>query len=144
LGFIATLIGFFPTYFNQLGTIDAGHHFHGITGSLWLILLIVQPILYRFGNMKHHRMLGWAVVILAPLVVLAGLQMIAHMMQTREPDTLLYKFAFIDVVTLFYFALFAVLGIAYRKKLQHHARFMVCTIFGPLMAAVVRIFFMIL
>ena len=144
LGFIATLIGFFPTYFKKLGETDVLHHFHGITGTLWMIILIVQPMIYRFGNMKYHRIIGWTSVVFAPIVFFGAIRMIQFMMQTREPSILLYKFAFLDVFTILPFALFVILGIIYRRKTQYHARFMTCTIFGPLSASVVRIFYLVL
>lgn len=144
LGFIATIIGFFPTYFNKLGETDSLHHFHGITGTLWMMILIAQPMFYRFGKMKYHRMIGWASVALAPIVFYGAIRMIQLMMQTREPSELLYQFAFLDVFTILPFILFVVLGVIYRKKIQYHSRFMICTIFGPLSAGVVRIFYLLL
>ncbi|HMB61804.1 MAG TPA: hypothetical protein VKN36_01940 [Eudoraea sp.] len=144
LGFIATLIGFFPTYFNKLGETDSLHHFHGITGTLWMIILIAQPMFYRFGKMKYHRMIGWASIALAPIVFFGAIRMIQFMMQSREPSELLYQFAFLDVFTILPFALFVILGVVYRKDIQYHSRFMICTIFGPLSAGIVRIFYMVL
>jgi hypothetical protein len=143
LGSIATVIGFFPTYFNKLGETDALHHFHGITGSLWMIILIVQPLLYRLGKMKFHRIVGWTSVALAPIVFYGAIRVIQLMMRTREPTELLYQFAFLDVFTILPFTLFVVLGIIYRKKIQYHSRFMICTIFGPLSAGIVRIFYLL-
>jgi len=143
-GFIVTLIGFFPTYFKRLNETDALHHFHGITGSLWMIVLIVQPVIYRFGNIKYHRIIGWISVGFAPIVFYGAIRMIQFMMQTREPSVLLYKFAFLDIFTILPFALFVILGVIYRKKIHYHARFMICTIFGPLSAGAVRIFYLYL
>lgn len=144
LGFIATIIGFFPTYFNKLGETDSLHHFHGITGTLWMIILIAQPLLYRFGKMKYHRRIGWASIALAPIVFYGAIRMIQFMMNTREASELLYKFAWLDVFTILPFALFVVLGVVYRKDIQYHSRFMICTIFGPLSAGIVRIFYLML
>jgi len=140
LGFLVTLIGFFPTYFKKLSDTDALHHFHGITGSLWMIILIVQPLIYRFGNMKFHRIIGWISVGFSPIVFYGAILVIQYMMQTREPSALLYQFAFLDVFTILPFALFIILGVINRKNIYLHARYMVCTIFGPLSAGVVRIF----
>lgn len=144
IGFIATIIGFFPTYFNKLRQTDSLHHFHGITGTLWMIILIVQPMLYRFGKMKYHRRIGWASIALAPFVFYSAIRMIQYMMNTREPSVLLYQFAFLDVFTILPFALFVILGIAYRKEIHYHSRYMICTIFGPLSAGAVRIFYLVL
>ena len=144
LGFIITLIGFFPTYFSKLGETDNLHHFHGITGTLWMIILIVQPMLYRFGKMKYHRFIGWVSVIFAAAVFYGAIRMIQFMMRTRESSDLLYQFAFLDVFTILPFVLFVILAVVYRKKFHYHARFMICTIFGPLSAGIVRLFHLFL
>lgn len=144
LGLVFTLIGFFPTYFAKLRETDALHHFHGITGTLWMAVLVIQPLIYRFGDLKYHRIVGWISIGLAPFVFYGGLRVVQFMMQTREPSTLLYQFAWIDLWTVVPFVLFVGLGVAYRKKTQLHARYMVCTVFGPLSAGVVRVFQMIL
>lgn len=139
LGFIVTLIGFFPTYFSKLGKTDGLHHFHGITGTLWMIILIIQPMLYRFGKMKYHRLIGWFSVVFASVVFYGAIRMIQFMMRTRESSDLLYQFAFLDVFTILPFVLFVVLAVVYRKKIHYHSRFMICTIFGPLSAGIVRL-----
>ncbi len=97
-------------------------------------------MIYRFGNMKYHRIIGWISISFAPVVFYGAILMIQFMMQTQEPSVIIYKFAFLDVFTILPFALFVVLGVINRRNIHHHARYMVCTIFGPLSAGVVRIF----
>jgi len=61
--------------------------------------------------------------------------------QEFYPPNAAYQLAFIDACTLPSFALLYILAIKYRKNLHLHSRFMVSTIFGPLIPALTRVFF---
>ncbi|MEQ9406007.1 MAG: hypothetical protein RIM99_20615 [Cyclobacteriaceae bacterium] len=141
-GLLAVIIGFSKTYFNQLGEFALPYHLHGISASLWMILLIVQPWLFQKGKLKAHRMLGWTSLVLVPTIVIAGIVMMRLMIQGQAnyPPNVVYQLAFIDTLTLFGFAMLYVLALYYRKNLMLHSRFMVITIFGPLVPALTRLF----
>lgn len=138
-----TIFAFFPSYFNRLTRTDNAHHFHGITATLWLVLLIIQPFLYKTGNLKWHRMIGKISFVLVPLIIISALNMVQIMLINKAsyppnlPDTL----AFIDFATLIQFLLFYLLAIYKRKEIQLHARYMVCTVLGPLIPALTRLLF---
>jgi hypothetical protein len=137
-----TIIGFIPSYFAKLREFDISHHFHGITATLWLILVIVQPALYRFNKMKLHRMLGWFSVVLALTVVIGGVFMVKVMMQSKETSGLgdiAYYISIFDAAILIPFILFFILGLTFRKNIQLHARYMICTAIFPLVAPVSRL-----
>ena len=61
--------------------------------------------------------------------------------QAYYPPGSVYKLAFIDVITLASFVGIYALAIYHRKTLKLHARLMVITIFGPLLPALARVFF---
>ena len=67
LGFFRTYFSLFPT-FNGITTIQ---NFHGITLLCWFAMLIIQPMLIRYGKYKWHRILGKASYILMPLVLIS-------------------------------------------------------------------------
>jgi hypothetical protein len=137
-----TIIGFIPSYFAKLREIDISHHLHGITATLWLILVIVQPALYRFNNLKLHRMLGWFSIVLALSVVLGGFLMMQIMMKNKGgygTEDIEYYIGIFDAAILLPFVLFFVLGLTYRKNIQLHARYMVSTAIFPLIAPTSRI-----
>jgi len=110
-----------------------------------MLLLIIQPWLYRTGNMKWHRVLGRSSFVLVPLIFVSGLNMIHLMLTNLEnyPPVIPYQLAFIDFTVLPLFVLFYSLAIIHRKKVQLHSRYMVCTIIGPLIPAVTRMLFII-
>jgi hypothetical protein len=145
LATLVTIFAFFPSYFNRLTSTDSAHHFHGITATLWLVLLIMQPFLYKTGNLKWHRMVGKISFVLVPLIIISALKMVQIMLINKAsyPPYLPDRLAFIDFVTLIQFLLFYVLAIYKRKEIQLHARYMVCTVLGPLIPALTRLLFQI-
>lgn len=145
LAALVTIIGFFPSYFSRLTVTDTSHHLHGITATCWMLLLIVQPWLYKTGKLSLHRKLGKSSYVLVPLILLSALNMVHIMLnnQGNYPPNLPYQLAFIDFITLAQFLLFYGLAIAHRKKIQLHARYMACTVLGPLIPAITRMLFLI-
>ena len=143
IGVLTVAIGFSQSYFAKLDEMSFPYHLHGISATLWMIMLISQPYLYKIGKIKLHRKLGWISLILVPLIVIGGIIMINSMVHRQEvyPPDFVYKLAFIDVITLASFVGIYALAIYHRKRLQLHARLMVITIFGPLIPALARVFF---
>ncbi len=70
LGVLAVL-GFWPTYFSKFvdGTanFNSYFHFHFAMASLWITLLIVQPILVKNKKLAIHRQIGKLSFIILPL-----------------------------------------------------------------------------
>lgn len=143
LAALVIVFAFSPSYFQKLKVTDSAHHFHGITASLWMLLLIIQPLLYRNDLMKGHRMIGRLSLLLVPLIVISALNMVYIMMVRKVdyPPNVPYQLAYIDFFTLLLFILFYVLAVANRKDIQYHARYMVCTVMGPLIPALTRLLF---
>ncbi len=143
IGLIIVFWGFSKSYFGKLDKTSLPYHIHGISATLWMIILIIQPYLYRINKLKIHKYLGWSTLVLVPTIILGGFEMMKLMIQNQEnyPPNIVYRLAFIDAVTLLGFIIIYLLALFYRKNLKLHARFMVCTIFGPLNPALTRIFF---
>jgi hypothetical protein len=141
MAFLVTIAGFWPSYFSRLGKTSVFHHFHGISATLWMLLLVVQPLLYRMDKIEWHRMSGKVSFLLVPLIVIGGLIMV-HMMlnDERYPAFLAYKLSFIDFFVIITFVMFYVLAIKNVRDTQYHARYMACTVFGPLLPALGRLF----
>lgn len=140
LAFLVTVTGFFPSYFNRLAATSAAHHFHGITATLWMLLLVVQPFLYRLDKIHLHRLLGRSTFVLVPLIVIGGLLMVYKMVNDEGYGLLAYQLGYIDFFVLSQFILFYCLAIKNVRNTQYHARYMAATIFGPLIPALTRIF----
>lgn len=146
LGLLIVLTGFSKTYFFSIGNFTLPYHIHGVSATLWMLLLIVQPYLYNKGLLKTHKILGRTSLLLVPLIIIGGVMMMRLMIQGQAnyPPNAVYMLAFIDVCTLFGFLVLYILALYFRKNLMLHSRFMVSTIFGPLVPAMTRIFIIIL
>lgn len=143
LGIVVVVFGFSNSYFSRLNEMSFPYHLHGISASLWMMMLVTQPYLYKIGKIRLHRLLGWISLILVPLIVIGGVIMMKFMIhgQQNYPPNTVYQLAFIDVCTLLGFVVVYSLGIYFRKNIRLHARFLACTIFGPLIPALTRVFF---
>lgn len=146
LGLVVVLIGFSKSYFTNLSKFPFSYHLHGISATLWMLLLIIQPYLFQKGKIKTHRLLGRSSLVLVPLIIIGGVIMMKLMIQGQAnyPPNIVYTLAFIDVCTLFGFAILYILALYFRKNLKLHSRFMVSTIFGPLVPALTRLYLIVL
>lgn len=146
LAMLITWIGFSTSYFARLNASSIYHHLHGATAGLWIVLLIIQPLLYKYNKLKLHRKLGRiASIILVPLLVVGGLKMIQMMIQRQNfyPPGEVYRLSFIDFYSLIQFLLFFGLSLYHSKRVHLHARYMTCTVLTLLPPAITRLLFFI-
>lgn len=138
---IVALVGFFPSYYGRIGDAKMVHQFHGAMATLWMLLLIGQGWLMRTRRLTLHRAVGKASILLATLFVISGF-VIVHDMLTREGHFAKVfgpRLVFVDLSTILFFAFAYGMAIYYRKQMQLHARFMVCTALPLIPPALVRI-----
>ncbi len=144
LAIVITCVGFSFTFFRRLGTANVFHHLHGASAVLWMCLLIVQPMLYRRGQLRLHRRLGWLGALgLAPLLVMGGIKMLHQGLQAETgnlpPET--YQLVYYDAVLLVLFAVFLALSLWHGKRVALHARYIACTVLVILPPALFRLLF---
>ncbi|GAB3796309.1 hypothetical protein GCM10028819_13670 [Spirosoma humi] len=146
LAVIITWLGFSRSYFSRLTQTDLYHHLHGASAGLWMGLLILQPILYRRGQLALHRKLGWiGTAVLVPALLIGGVKMMRLMLQAADayPPGAVYQLSFIDASSLLLFSLFLGLSLWNGQRLALHARYMVCTVLIILPPAITRLLFFI-
>lgn len=128
LGFIfllfipLTFLGFYKTYFvlspEFAGTVDAYTHIHAFIASLWMALLIVQPLLIRSKNFRLHQTFGKVSYFVFIALILSFIpQMIKEYGKGLFPLN-----AGFDVVLL---TLFYTLAIKYKRDVAKHMRYMI-------------------
>jgi len=141
LALLTAIIGFYPSYFGRLTQTDVAHHFHGLTATAWMLLLITQGWLFRQRRWTLHRRLGRGSLLLAPLFLVSGLLMIHAMLRSANgfSQTFGARLAFVDMTTLAYFALAYGLAIRWRKNRPIHARLMASTAVLVLPPALARV-----
>jgi hypothetical protein len=146
LAIVVTWVGFSTSYFTKLKQTDIYHHIHGATAGLWMVTLLVQPLLYKYGYIDLHRKIGrMAVYILVPLLFLGGITMMRLMVQGQAhyPPGSVYQLAWIDACSLLVFPFFVILSILRATNIQLHARYMACTVLVLLPPAITRLLFFI-
>lgn len=75
--FIISILGFSYSYYSKLNSATFHQHVHGISATLWYVLIIVQPYLItRKKNFSRHRTLGTIGLILAGIVAGSALTII--------------------------------------------------------------------
>ncbi|MEO5694579.1 MAG: hypothetical protein ABIQ72_15725 [Usitatibacter sp.] len=123
------MVAFWPGYLVKPAAASGWTHFHAITATLWLLLLIAQPIAIYAGRRELHRQLGRYSPALALLMV-AGFIGLAHASmagKTGMEAAVGAYFFYVRVVLVSTFVFCFAMGWLYRREAEIHARFMVCT-----------------
>jgi FtsH-binding integral membrane protein len=113
---------------------------HGTIMTTWFVLFIVQTQLVAAGNVRLHRKLGVAGMVLALLVLAAGTTTAlvgARLGHTPGPPPRV--FMTVPLGDMVVFAILTGAGFLYRRRSDYHKRFMVLAFAGMITAAVARI-----
>jgi hypothetical protein len=131
---ITLLVGFSPTFFLRTSLhgpeIPARLYLHGVIGTAWYVLLVVQSSLIAGHRPEIHRRLGVLGVVLAVAVIAAGLQtslgMIPRHMALGEnvQNDLMRGVTAADYGSFITFTTFVSLGLWFRRRPDWHRRLM--------------------
>jgi hypothetical protein len=139
-------LAFWPAYFSVLRTAPIAFHVHGVTASLWILLLIAQSWTIHARRNALHRTIGFTSFALFPLFVIGGLMVMQTMARSAvggaHPFYALYgaRLAAIDVIATVGLAAFFYVALKRRRQVQLHARYMLATIiflFSPILGRLV-------
>ena len=126
---MATLLGFWPFYFSDMASAPIAFHFHGISATMWLVLLALQSWSIHNHRVDRHRRLGKASIALFPLF-LSGFFLV---FQTESQKTALGNpfrevygpgMGAITVIAIITTAYFYHSSLKNRRNVQLHARYM--------------------
>lgn len=126
---VVALIAFWPTYLSRIGAQTAYTHLHAFTATLWMALLIAQPVLIRTRRLDLHRMLGRFSFGLVPVIV-GSVVLLAHSRIAGLGGEALAGQSYLLYLQLSMVALFALcfgLAVWTRRRMELHARFMILT-----------------
>ena len=138
-----TLIGFWRTFFSQLGHVDAPHMLHGTASTGWLILVLAQATLIRYRRFKWHRVIGWSSLLLFALLLASSWHMMALLLSGKGapmPFQIAKLFVYSDVTALPLFIVCCVGAIVLRKDRHVHSRLVSTTLLAGLLPAIARMF----
>ncbi|HEY2400718.1 MAG TPA: hypothetical protein VGI23_10210 [Steroidobacteraceae bacterium] len=117
---------------------------HGIAMSLWMMLLLVQPLLVLIRKYRVHMAVGKAGALLAALIVVLGLELALESARI-DPSRLFvwsmtYKeFMAVPFVSILIFAGFVATGILNRRRPEIHRPMMLLATLTVISAATDRI-----
>lgn len=123
-------VAFWPLYLSRSWpAIDRYTHTHAVLGTLWLVILVVQPLLVLRGCRLAHRITGRAALLVALAFVVSGL-LLTHFRVNRMTEAAFAKegiYIYLPLAVAVLFAVACVLGFRWRQATAVHARFMVST-----------------
>lgn len=121
-----TFLAFFKTYFNQFPTFEDNIttyiHLHAVIASIWILMLIVQPVLIRKRKNHLHKKIGKISYIVFPLLILSFIPQMVRIINSDNPNVLFFPLADSILLTLCYS-----LAIYHRKNVSKHMRYMIGT-----------------
>jgi len=121
-----TFLGFLKTYFNQIPTFEENItpyiHIHAIIASMWILMLIVQPILIRNRKYKLHKNIGKISYVLFPLLILSFIPQMISIINSDHSNILFFPLADSLLLTMCYS-----LAMYHRKNMPKHMRYMIGT-----------------
>lgn len=127
---LLAIAAFWPMYLSKSwAAIDRYTHAHAVLGTLWMLILVVQPVLIHRGYRPAHRMVGRAALIVAVGFVLSGL-LLTHFRVSRMSETAFAAegiYIYLPIAVAILFAAACGLGFKWRTSAPVHARFMLTT-----------------
>ena len=126
-------LAFWQTYLSQFSTAAAEFHAHGITATLWLMLLVAQSWTIQRDRRQAHRTFGTASLVLFPLFMAGGMSIFMGMADrfvTGSAFHVLYapRLAWLDVVGVAGFAYFYYEAMRQRRKVHPHSGYLLATV----------------
>ena len=130
------ILGFYKSYIIRSPEIDViidGYiHFHAIVSSVWIGLLISQPLLIRYKKYRLHRLFGKFSYIIFPLLILTFLPLILRNFDGIA--SVINPVFDVGLLLIFY-----PLAIKNKKNISHHMRYMIAItliFIGPTLARI--------
>ena len=142
--------GIYKDYWGDFSENAWSVHVHYWTGTVWYIYLIIQPYFATHGKMTLHRTNGIIGMFIAGAVCLTALSMMHRDMVTAQralemPERFgpfqpwfFYGVAAVEIVMMTAFGFAVIKSIIHRKQVEHHAWWLVSTVFIIMMPALGR------
>jgi len=144
-------LGFSYSYYFNLANATFHQHVHGISATLWYVLIVVQPYLItRKHDVARHRLFGALGTLLAGVVAGSALTIVPKNIDdvaTLDPNgffnpTFAYFAVIVDVVLISLFL--ASVGMAIyqmkQKNVAGHVQWMMASVFAVLSPGLARLF----
>lgn len=148
--FAVSILGFSYSYYWNLGSATFHQHVHGLSATLWYVLVIAQPyLIVRKKNVPRHRTLGAIGLIVAGLVAGSALTIVPKNIDdvaTLDPNgffnpTFAYFATVIDCVLVSMFVVSVAMAILRikEKDLAGHVQWMMASVLSVLSPGLARL-----
>lgn len=121
-----TFFGFYKTYFVQFPNFEENInifiHLHAFIASIWILLLIVQPLLIINRKNKLHRKIGKLSYFVFPILILSFVPQMIRIINSDVPQLLFFPLADSILLILFYS-----LAMYNRRNTSKHMRYIIGT-----------------
>ena len=136
--------GFWPSFFAVLPSTSLPHLIHGLSATAWMILPLVQYGLIASKNRPLHRVVGWASLALAAIVVTSGIYVVQIMAYNNIANFRLLdvKFVWLDLTGMALFCVYVAFAMlaARKRDIRLHVIALAASALIPLEAALERLF----
>lgn len=135
-------LAFWPSYLSQVATAPLQFHAHGVTATLWVLLLAAQSWAIHAHRRSLHRSLGLASLALFPLFLAGGISIFIGMAQRFAAELSPFytqyaaRLAWLDIVAVGGFALFYFEALRQRRTVALHGGYLLATtifLLGPIL-----------
>jgi len=142
LPLIIAVCGFYFSYWSKFSQVPYHQHLHGLTATLWYLVLVIQPWLYKSKNMQLHRKIGFIALFLAGGVVFSALQVIpGNLSNERLQPILRYGLTWADFIFLAGFTHAVIMAMLNSRQIAIHARYLIASAFWALLPALSRLIY---
>jgi hypothetical protein len=135
---IFVFLGFYKTYFGLAPVFNAATtpvvHFHAFVLSIWVSIIIAQPLLIRYRKYKIHRLIGKTTYVIVPLMILTFLLMWQRNFKHQEGENIYTEYLrtiwhehFHSLCDILLLITFYSLAIYNRHRVKWHMRYMIAT-----------------
>ena len=142
---LITLLPHYGKIASATTVVTAQFILHGALYLGWYILFAVQSRLSSTHNVALHKKLGYLSLLFVAVLIYSGTDMMINVMQSFDDNWTeglkrsRTSFVLAILHTLLSFVGFYALGIAFRKKLHYHKRFMLLASLTMISASATRI-----
>jgi hypothetical protein len=137
----AIVAGFWGSFFSPTAPRDLVHTVHGVTATLWILLLAGQSFLMSRGQVVWHRRVARGAFLLMPVMLVSAVHIVRFMIVNATiPAPIGPMLAFFDLPSVAFTAVCFGLGLANTRRPIAHKRFMAATVLPGLSPALARLF----
>lgn len=148
--FVISILGFSYSYYSRLSTATFHQHIHGISATLWYILVIIQPYLItRKHNVRLHIIYGTIGLLIAGIVAGSAYTIIPKNIDDVADlkdeaffnKTFAYFATLVDfvLITMFIISVGAAILSIKKKKIDDHVQWLMASVFFVLSPGLARL-----